>query len=148
MTSQNVLVVKDKVQRYLTDDFLNKVEIDNDGDFTARHGSARIFINVSDWGDDETLVRILVPLLREVSPTNELFRHVAYHSHDFHFGRLGLVDRGDTCEILFTHTLLGDFIDPEELKSAVGGMLMTAEDLDNELQQKFGGQRFHEDVDT
>lgn len=148
MASQNVLVIRDKVQRYLTDDFLRSVQIDRDGDFTAQYGSARIFIRVYDWAEDRAIVAVTVPLLFEVTPSQELFKYVATHSDDYIFGRLTLVERDEHCDVYFTHSLLGDFLDPEELKSVVGGMLSTAEKLDNELQGQFGGRRFHDDVES
>jgi hypothetical protein len=145
MSSQQVMVVKDKVQRYLTDDFLNHVEVDSDGDFSARHGSARIFIRVVEHGEDRTLVTLMVPLILEVQHSSDLYKHIALHSTDYLFGSMGLVDRGDHCDIMLTHVLLGDFLDPAELKDAVGFMLTSAEELDDELQKSFGGTRFHED---
>ncbi|MFT4089006.1 MAG: hypothetical protein QM658_17985, partial [Gordonia sp. (in: high G+C Gram-positive bacteria)] len=45
------------------------------------------------------------------------------------------------------HNLLGDFLDPEELMSAVYGLAFVADDVDDELKAKFGGLRFHEDED-
>ena len=41
-----------------------------------------------------------------------------------------------------THSLLGDYLDIEELKSAVATMANTADRLDDELKAKFGGERY------
>jgi hypothetical protein len=144
MTEQHVLVVRDKVQRYLMDDFLTHVELDGEY-FTARYGSARIFIKVVPWNDDQTIVNLIVPLLLEVPHSQDLYKHVALHAGDYIFGTLNVVDRETHCDVNFSHSLLGDFLDPDELKSAVGGMLSSAEDLDDELQAIFGGTKFHED---
>jgi hypothetical protein len=39
------------------------------------------------------------------------------------------------------HTLLGDYLDEEELHWALYQLLNTADKLDDELKQKFGGKR-------
>jgi hypothetical protein len=45
----------------------------------------------------------------------------------------------------YSHSLLGDYLDEEELGRAVGGMLFVADNLDDELEKQFGGSRFHEE---
>lgn len=144
MANTQVLVLKDKVQRYLTD-LVGSVQIDRDGDFTARQGSSRIFIRCVEWGEDKTIVTLMVPLLLDVQPSAELFRHVALHSNDWIFGHLYAVERDGRAELHLGHKLLGDYLDPEELKSAVAGMALTADHIDDELKNQFGGNRFHED---
>ncbi len=47
----------------------------------------------------------------------------------------------------WTHTLLGDYLDEEELHNAVGAVVTTADRLDDELQSRFGGKR-SEDLDA
>ena len=42
----------------------------------------------------------------------------------------------------FEHTLLGDFLDPMELESAVGMLFVTADKLDEIVHDRFGGKRF------
>ena len=43
---------------------------------------------------------------------------------------------------MFSHTLLGDYLDPEELRSAIGAVATTGNDLDDEVQDRFGGERW------
>ena len=45
----------------------------------------------------------------------------------------------------FSQRLLGDYLDEEELTHTVVAIAGTADILDDELQAKFGGKRFHED---
>ena len=40
------------------------------------------------------------------------------------------------------HTLLGDFIDPMELETAVGMLFVSADALDETVHDTFGGKRF------
>lgn len=143
-TPPHVLQVKDKVQRYLSDQ-VGSVEIDRDGDFTFQFGSARIFISCYAMNDERTLIDITFILLSGVQPTPELYEYVAVEG-DYRFGNLTVVrnDESELVQILFTHSLLGDYLDPDELMVAVGVMVNTADDLDDELKKRFGGNVFHE----
>lgn len=142
MSEPHVLVAKDKVQRYLSS--LISFNVTEDGKYTFRHGSTRFFIYVDDFGDEDTMVSIDVPLLMKVQPTAELYRYVA--TSGYKFGRLRVLEN-DTGEalVLFDHNLLGTYLDPEELKMTVALMAKTADELDDEMQKQFGGNKFHED---
>jgi hypothetical protein len=137
--------VKAKVQEILSQEF-SGVTLERSGEFSLRYGSSRAFVRVwSHDGGDATFVAINIPLLFDVKETPELFQHVALHADDYVFGHLSLYrsDAGDL-RVFFTHTLLGDYLDSEELSHALGGMLGTADRLDDELQQQYGGTKFHE----
>ena len=47
-----------------------------------------------------------------------------------------------TCFLQLDHTLLGDYMDPAELLAAVGGVLYSADDLDEVVHTRFGGKRY------
>lgn len=141
-TSPNVLAVKDKVQRWLND-AVGTITIDPDGDFTFRFGSTQIFIRVIDQ-EDRVLVFLQMPLLFEVPLTPELYKYVATENTYF-FGKLAVSERDGVGSLLFLHTLLGDYLDAEELHAAIRGMVNTGDELDNELQARFGGTVFHDD---
>lgn len=141
----DVAALKDKIQRYLTQSFDN-VTIDRDGDFSLRHGSARVFVRActvesGDW----TYVSVWSPFLFEVKPIPELFEYVALHTDDRIFGHLHAHTTDDGVILGFSQRLLGDYLDEEELTHTVVAIAGTADTLDDELQAKFGGKRFHED---
>jgi hypothetical protein len=141
----DVAATRSKVQQFLTQNF-SDVNIDKDGDFSLRHGSARVFVRTRSRDDsDFTWVSLDVPLLLEVKETPEVFEHVALHSDDYLFGHLNAVRTDDGLMIMLSHALLGDYLDEPELLRAVGGMLFTADQLDDELKTQFGGKRFHEE---
>jgi hypothetical protein len=140
----DLVATRGKVQQFLTQNF-NDVNIDKDGDFSLRHGSARIFVRSRTRDEaDFTWISLDIPLLIGVKETPEVFEHVALHSDDYMFGHLNAVRTDDGLMIMLSHALLGDYLDEKELLTAVGGMLGTADDLDDELQTQFGGHRFHE----
>ena len=92
---------------------------------------------------DRTVIRLAVPLLREVQASPELFRWSAVEGQQYLFGSVTVVEMPDgTFLLLFDHTLLGDYLDRPELMGALGALATTGNDLDDELQTKFGGKRF------
>jgi hypothetical protein len=140
----DVAMVRGKVQHFLTENF-SDVNIDKNGDFSLRHGSARIFVRtLTREQADFTWISLDMPLLLDVKETPQVFEHVALHADDFMFGHLNAVRTDDGLRIFLSHALLGDYLDEQELVRAVGAMLSTGEDLDDKLQIQFGGKRFHE----
>ena len=143
MENSQVAVVKDKVQRFLLE-VLNTVSIDRDGDFTFREGSTRLFISVQPFGEASASVRIVAPIINDAPASPELFKFIATDG-SYKFGHLTCHEKNGRVSILFNHTLLGDFLDPDELKLAVFLMARTADELDDEIVKKFGGRKFHEE---
>jgi hypothetical protein len=141
----DVAGTRTKVQQYLTQNFSN-VNIEADGNYSLRHGSTRIFVRIRTHDDgDWTWVTLEIPILLHVKETPEVFEYVALHSDDYIFGHLGAARTDEGLIIWFSHALLGDYLDEEELGRAVAGMLSVADHMDNELQSQFGGDLFHGD---
>lgn len=141
----DVAATRAKVQQYLTQNF-SDVNVDSDGNYSLRKGSTRVFVRIKSHDDsDWTWVTLEIPLLLHVKETPEVFEHVALHGDDYIFGHLSASRTDEGLVILFSHALLGDYLDEEELTRAVGGMLYVADDMDDELEKQFGGDRFHAD---
>lgn len=141
--STQILVVKEKVQRFLTELF-GGIEIDKDGDFTFRHGSTRVWITLQPFRDTQVVVKVSAIPLLEVTPTPELHEFVATKG-TYAFGHLSVsAPKDGKVALYFSHSLLGDYLDPEEFKVAVFMVASIAEHLDDELKKHFGGRFFHE----
>jgi len=151
----NLLVVKDKVTRFAKEVF-NVVMIDDDGDLVIPYESTKIFIRVFErevakemeefWTENQlsrTAVYVWAPTIYDVKPSNDLYKWVATEGADFFYGhcKVGAFGEKGNVQVLFEITLAGDTIDPGELKQALLAVAMTADDLDDELQRKFGGKR-------
>lgn len=135
-----MLEVKDRVQRMLVD-LVGRVEVDSDGDFTFAFESTRVFVSVEEWIEDLSVVRVVSIPVWEVPGSPELFQFVATKS--FRFGSLFLFEREDgTFNVNFSHQLIGDTLDPEELNHAVKAVTFTADQLDDEIKGQFGGKRW------
>ncbi len=139
-----------KVQRLLTGPMGLRVELQGDA-ITARFTdvSTQVRFVVRDFGEDQqgepqTVVGISAPILFEVTPTPELYEWVARKAGNYFFGHVVVwddPDGGGKVMLIMTHTLLGDYLDEEELRAAMWGVLATADRLDDELQPRFGGKR-------
>ncbi len=141
----DVAAARAKVQQYLTQNF-NNVNVDAEGNFSLRNGSARVFVKTQTKDEiDWTAITLEIPLLFRVKESPEVFEHVALHADDYLFGHLSASKDDEGLMLMFSHSLLGDYLDEAELCRAVAGMLGVADDLDDELQKQFGGDRFHED---
>ena len=141
--SGDVTAVRSKVHQYLVGRFPD-VTVNSDGDFSLQHGSARIFVKVRTREDVAwTWVALEVPLLFDIPETPAVFEYVALHADDFTFGHLGLSRTDTGLMLFFSHTLLGDQLDDQEVIRPVGMMLFRADQLIGELEGMFGGTRFN-----
>ena len=139
-----------KVQRILTGPMGLRISLQgNTISVSFTDSSTRINLNFTDWGtnkagDASTLVGVSAPLLWEVEPTPQVFEWIAKEGGKFYFGHVTAYDDSSAPGKLFlmmSHTLLGDYLDEEELHWALYTLLQTADKLDDELQGKFGGKR-------
>jgi hypothetical protein len=97
--------------------------------------------------EDQVFVNVSAPLLRGLSLTPELYRWVATEGTTYDVGCVQLyeVDEDDGSQtgfLRFVYTLLGDYLDEDELGTALWTVLFTADRLDDELQAQFGGRRW------
>jgi hypothetical protein len=136
-----------KVQRILAAEFSN-VMLAGEG-FAIERGSSRIGITVREFGKDpegnpSSMVRISAIVAREVPATPELFRWAAVDGSQYWFGSVTVFESEDKqqCSVVFDHALLGDYLDPAELVSAVAMVGATADQIDDVVKEKFGGKRY------
>lgn len=134
------------VRRFLSR--LGTVDVGKDEIFSMRNGSTRVFVAVEDFGDGDTWIRIFCPVLTGVSPSPELFEYVALNAGNYRYGTVSAEKESDgAIRLLLTHGILGTYLDPEELRIAVALLADSADTIDDQLKQMFGGVRFHEDGD-
>lgn len=139
-----------KVQRILTGPMDLKIQLKGDLIGVQFEGvSTDMQIRIVDWGktkdgDPRTLVVLSSPILWAVPPSAALYEWVARESSKQFFGHVRVQDDPNNPGKMFlamSHTLLGDYLDEEELASALWGILTAADHWDDELQKKFGGKR-------
>ena len=139
-----------KVQRLLTGPMGLRIQLQgNTVTVTFSDVSTRVNLSVQEWGknkdgDPASLVRISCPILWEVDPSPAVYEWVAREGGTFFFGHVSAHDDPTVQGKLFlvmSHTLLGDYLDEDELSSAMYAILGSADRLDDELKGKFGGKR-------
>ena len=127
--------------RNLVDD----VRVTEKGDFQFRVGSTVVLVQVREqkiYGPGpNTLVYMEAILVLGAPPSLELYRHVALQAGEILFGTLFAKEDDEGVSVRFSHSLLGDFLDAEELQSALAKVAGTADGLDDELVSAFGGRR-------
>ena len=140
-----------KVQRLLTGPIGLRVELGDDYIWVKIGSSVSTMARISvhdfrskDADDPEPVVVIEAPILFDVKATPDLFEWIAREGGNSWFGHVRAFDGNEpgTVFLNMSHTLLGDYLDEEELSYALFGVLSVADKLDDELQQRFGGQRY------
>ncbi len=142
MVSPNLLLVKDKVQRFAKQ-FFNVVQLDDEGDLSIPYESTNIFISCGelDQSNQElnefrreneistTMVNVWALVLREVKGTPELFKWIATEGQTYDYGRFKLAEMQDSpgnYVVIFEHNLAGDTLDAGELKGTLAGATFPA----------------------
>jgi hypothetical protein len=158
MPSTQLLVVKDKVQRYAKQ-FFNVINIDDDGDLRIFYESTHVVLQVLELDSSNpdivefrkdndisvTVVNIFALVLFEADVSSELFKWIATEGQDYDFGAFRVFidsENPKKCNVQYQYRLAGDNLDPGELKGALAAVAFTADNEDDELQKKFGGKKF------
>lgn len=114
------------------------VDQDENGNASLQYGSARVVITVETFDEDQAVVKVCATVVRGAKPTAELFHHLATNQSEV--GHLSAVEEPDgTATINFSHSLLGEFLNPAELRMTVIAVAFAADQLDDALAAQFGG---------
>ncbi len=142
MTTQLDLLAL-KVQRLLSD-FLNDIRLADDGAYLVPYESTMVVVRPMEISEESTAVMVFGLVARDVPVSPAFYEWVARTTDNFTFGHIGIDvdDIARTAVVVFSHTLLGDCLDAEELRTVVCAVATTADDLDDEVQDRFGGQRW------
>ena len=130
---------KERVQNYLSE--YGTLEIDKDGDVSFHHEGLRVFVRVESFGVDHSVVRVFCHPLSGLRLTPDLFEFVA-RENSFRFGKMWIAAQsdGEGGALFFEHTLLGTYIDPEELLVTTQMIAETSADL-RSLESRFSSLR-------
>jgi hypothetical protein len=133
--STDVSVVREQVETLLA--FRHQVEIEPGGDLSFAHGSTCMFVSVEEW-QGHPVVQLSLPVLFGAEPTHALLMRVVTEG-TYLFGHLMVDERDGLIDLILTHGLLGDHLDPPELLLAVELMTEVADGIDDQLAAQFGG---------
>lgn len=134
----NVAATRDRVRKLLTR-LVGSVQVDAEEEFSFAYESTRVFIRVLAW-EESAVVNVYAITNFEVPASPDLFRYVATES-SWVFGSLSAQESEGSVTIIFGHTLLGDYLDPEALRTAIAAVAFSADQIDDEIKERFGGKR-------
>jgi hypothetical protein len=132
-----------EVQRILVEMF-GKIEITKENEFTFPYGSTRVFIDVFGVDQGSSVVNVYAVTSVDVPPSQQLFRFLALNADAALFGHLGAIERDEVVDVVFSHRLLGDHLDAEELKRTVATIAGAANEVDDVICDRFGGRRYRD----
>lgn len=134
-----------KVERYLKK--IGTYEVVGGDYYRFREGSTVVTVRVQAFSGGAPYVRVLALVLREVkkSGNEAMFEEFSLINSGSVLGKIYWEEAKETPGVGFIfleHNLLGEFLDFDELLSAVQVLAMCSDDLDDKLQAKYGGKRW------
>jgi hypothetical protein len=108
--------------------------------YVIKQGSAYVLINVVPWGNDKAMLRATAQLVKGCRMDGELATQLLELNAHLRFGAFAWESTDNI--VLFTHTILGGTtLDPDELIATLSDVALIADEYDDKLMQKYGGQR-------
>jgi hypothetical protein len=140
MPGTTINATRDHVASLLAD-LVGRVELEAGGRMSFPWESTRVFVDVHEWGEASSVVQLTAINNVDVPLSPELYEFVARHTNDWVFGHLGMwISDDGTAMVHFSHALLADFLDPEELQAAVAAVAFTGAEIDDQILERFGGR--------
>lgn len=112
----------------------------DDSLYVIKQGSAYVMISVVPWGQNRAMLRCTSQLVKGVTIDGPLALQLLELNAHLRFGAFAW----DPAEqvVLFTHTMLGGTtLDPDELMATLSDVALIADEYDDKLMKKYGGQR-------
>jgi len=112
----------------------------DDALYVIKQGSAYVMISVVPWGDNQAMVRCVAQLVKGIDVDGPLAKQLLELNAHLRFGAFAWDPAEHT--VLFSHTILGGTtLDPEELLATLRDVALIADEYDDKLMKKYGGQR-------
>lgn len=108
--------------------------------YVIKQGSAYVMISVVPWGKDKAMVRCTAQLVKGIEIDGSLALQLLELNGFLRFGSFAWDPQEET--VLFVHTILGGpTLDPDELMATLRDVALIADEYDDKLVEKYGGQR-------
>jgi hypothetical protein len=128
-----------RVSRWLRDAFGDQVTLHADAPLVGIWpGTAYVQVGVQPWGDGDAVIRVLAYVVFEAPLSLELAKFLLQENDRMIFGAFSIDADGD---IAFSNTLMGSTCLKEELLASVFAVGYAADDYDERIVERFGGQR-------
>jgi hypothetical protein len=111
--------------------------------YVVKQGSSYVMVNVVPWGSDRAIVRCVAQLVKGVRMEAGLALQLLRLNSVLRFGAFAYVKDGDL--VLFLHSILGgETLDAPELLATIRDVALIADDWDDKILSRFGGQRMQD----
>ncbi len=112
----------------------------DDALYVIKQGSAYVMLSIVPWGKDKAMIRYTAQLVKGIKMEAPLALQLLELNGFLRFGAFAWDPSTET--VLFTHTILGGTtLDPEELVATLHDVALIADEYDDKLMSKYGGQR-------
>ncbi|MCC6746874.1 MAG: hypothetical protein IT371_04400 [Deltaproteobacteria bacterium] len=111
--------------------------------YVVKQGSSYVMINVVPWGEQRAIVRCVAQLVKGVRMEAGLALQLLSLNAVLRFGAFAFVREGSL--VLFLHSILGGTsMDADELLATIRDVALIADDWDDKIIERFGGQRMQD----
>ena len=115
--------------------------------YVIKQGSSIVMINVVEWDSDRAILRCVAQLVQGVQMKPELALQLLRLNSILRFGSFAYVDDGQL--VVFLHSILGgEALQPEELLVIIRDIALIADEWDDKIISRFGGQRMQDLLET
>lgn len=112
----------------------------DDSLYVIKQGSAYVMISVVPWGKDKACVRCTAQLIKGLTVEGGLAIQLLELNSYLRFGAFAYDAEQET--VLLVHSMLGGTtLDPDELMATLRDVALIADEYDDKLRAKYGGQR-------
>ena len=125
-----------KVREYLSDLFEEPYHDPENDHFYVRYGTTVLEISVEPYGPEESVVNIMSYCVQDVELEEDLLLGLLELNHQMVCGSFSLVGN----DIFFAHSLYGKSLEPRDLLRAITSVAEVADDYDDRIVAKYGGQ--------
>jgi Putative bacterial sensory transduction regulator len=126
----------DKLKEYLGELFDEPYHDPENDHFYVRYGTTVLEISVEPYGSEETMVVIMSYCVQDAEVEEELLAGLLELNHRIPCGHFSVVGN----DIFFAHSLFGRSLDPRDLLRAITAVATIADDYDDRLVARYGGQ--------
>ncbi|HWM90834.1 MAG TPA: hypothetical protein VN493_08715 [Thermoanaerobaculia bacterium] len=125
-----------KVKEYLGELFDEPYHDPENNHFYVRYGTTVLEISVEPYGNEEAVVTIMSYCVQDVEMEDDLMLGLLELNHQLLCGSFSVVGS----DIFFAHSLFGSSLEPRDLLRAITSVATLADDYDDRIVARYGGQ--------
>lgn len=125
-----------KVKEYLSELFEEPYHDPENDHFYVRYGTTVLEISVEPYGPEEAMVTIMSYCVQDVEVEDDLLLGLLELNHQLLCGAFSVVGN----DIFFAHSLFGSSLEPRDLLRAITSVATLADDYDDRIVARYGGQ--------